>query len=56
MALVAFFEKDGKQEVLLLDIIEVPESHTGERLAKSLEECLEAMGIDDKVRQLSLTV
>ena len=51
MALVAYHEYDGALDVILLDIIEIPESHTGETLARELEDCLEAFGVAEKVSQ-----
>ena len=37
----------------LLDILEVPESHTGTALAKAFQQMLEAFGLQDQVRLLS---
>lgn len=49
MALFAFFVEDGKSVILLLDFVEVPDSHTGARLRQAVEEILGAFGIEDKV-------
>jgi hypothetical protein len=41
---------------LLLDIIEVPESHTGVALAKAFQKMLESFGLQDRVCSYSYTV
>jgi len=43
-------ELDGKPLAFLLDIVEVPKSHSGENLATAFAEILKAYGIQDKVR------
>ena len=42
--------------VFLLDIIEVPESHTGVALAKAFQKMLETFGLQDRVRSYSHAV
>ena len=42
------------QLAFLLDIIEVPESHTGVALAKAFQQMLEAFGLQDRVRHFNL--
>jgi hypothetical protein len=37
----------------LLDILKVPESHTGMALAKAFQQILEAFGLQDQVQLLS---
>lgn len=54
LAILAYFEKEGKPEVIVLDVVEVPESHTGERLAREANECLKGFGIDTKVSVLCI--
>jgi hypothetical protein len=49
VAITAHYEKDGTSKVLLLDLVEVPKSHTGVNLATAFFEVLEAFGIQDKV-------
>lgn len=57
MALVVFYVDDddesGKTTAALLDVVEVPESHTGDNLAHVFKDVLEEFGIADKVRQRS---
>ena len=42
-------EREGKLVQFLLDIVEVPESHTGETLAKEFKVVLEDFAISEKV-------
>jgi hypothetical protein len=49
MAITVHFEKNGTPMALLLDLVEVPKSHTGVNLANAFVEVLEAFGIKDKV-------
>jgi hypothetical protein len=49
MAITVHFEKNGTPMALLLDLVEVPKSHTGVNLANTFVEVLEAFGIKDKV-------
>jgi hypothetical protein len=43
-------EHNGTMLAFLLDIIEVPESHTGVALAKAFQKMLETFGVQDRVR------
>jgi hypothetical protein len=45
-------EHDGCMLALLLDIVEVPESHTGVALAKAFQKMLEVYELKDKVRSI----
>ena len=49
MAITVHFEHEGKPMAMLLDLLEVPRSHTGANLAKGFLEVLRAFGIEDKV-------
>lgn len=49
LALYAFYDHDGKHEVLLLDMKEVPDAHTGQRLGREIELILNDFGIAQKV-------
>jgi hypothetical protein len=49
MAITVHFEKNGTPMALLLDLVEVPKSHTGVNLANAFVEVLEAFVIKDKV-------
>ena len=49
MAVTVHFERDGEPIALLLDIVEVPFSHTGVNLARAFADILEDFGISDKV-------
>ena len=51
VALVVFYEDEGKTTAALLDIVEVPESHTGRKMAEVFKDVLVEFGILDKVRQ-----
>lgn len=50
VALTVHLEHEGKPLAMLLDIVEVAKSHTGENLAIALAEVLGMFGITDKVR------
>ena len=50
VAVTVHIELDGKPLAFLLDIVEVPKSHSGENLATAFAEVLKAYGIQDKVR------
>jgi hypothetical protein len=47
--LTVHFEHNGTPVALLLDIVEVAKSHSGETLATTLAKILEDYGISDKV-------
>jgi hypothetical protein len=49
VAITVHIEHDGKPLTFLLDIVEVPKSHSGENLATAFAEVLKAYGIQDKV-------
>ena len=49
MALLTSFVRDAKKLVIPLDIAEVPESHSGARLAREVHRILTEFGIEDKV-------
>ena len=49
MAIIAQLEREGKPFPFLLDILAVPESHTGETLAREFSDVLEAFEAEDKV-------
>ena len=51
VAITVHIEHDGKPLAFLLDIVEVPKSHTGVNLVISFTEVLKAYGIQDKVRR-----
>ena len=53
VALTVHLEHEGKPLSMLLDIFEVPKSHTGENLAIAFAQVLELYGIKDKVRRVS---
>jgi hypothetical protein len=42
-------ERDGKPLSMLLDVVEVPKSHTGVNLAIAFAEVLRTFGIEEKV-------
>jgi hypothetical protein len=48
------FENDGVAASMLLDVVEVPVSHTGINLAIAFSKILEDFGISDKVGRISL--
>lgn len=51
VAVTVHFEQDGMPISLLLDIIEVAESHTGQTLAAEFAKVLEGFGVADKVSE-----
>jgi len=51
VAITVHFEHGGSAKAMLLDLVEVPKSHTGSTLADTLAEALESFGIKDKVRR-----
>jgi hypothetical protein len=50
VAWTVHLEHNGAMLAFLLDIIEVPESHTGVALAKAFQQMLETFGLQDRVR------
>ena len=50
MAITAHFEHEGQPMAMLLDLVEVPRSHTGANLAEAFLKVLRAFGVEDKVR------
>ena len=52
MAFTVHLEHKGMPINLILDIVEVPQSHTGAALAKEFHKILESFGISDKVRSI----
>jgi hypothetical protein len=53
VAITVHLEQNGSPLAMLLDIVEVPKSHTGFNLAVAFARVLEDFGISDKVRSLS---
>jgi hypothetical protein len=53
VAITVHLEQNGSPLAMLLDIVEVPKSHTGFNLAVAFTRVLEDFGISDKVRSLS---
>jgi hypothetical protein len=49
MAITVHFEHKGHPMAMILDLVEVPRSHSGENLAKAFVEVLRAFGVKDKV-------
>jgi len=49
VAWTVHLEHEGTMLAFLLDIVEVPESHTGVALAKAFQKMLEAFGLQNKV-------
>ena len=56
VAWTVHLEHNGTMLAFLLDIIEVPESHTGVALAKAFQKMLETFGLQDRVRSYAHTV
>ena len=56
IAWTVHLEHDGTMLAFLLDIIEVPESHTGVALAKAFQKMLESFGLQDRVCSYSYTI
>lgn len=52
VAVTVHFEKDGKPLSMLLDMVQVAESHTGLALAAAFAKIPEDFGISDKVSML----
>ena len=52
LTLLAFFKRDGKTEVLVLNVIKVPESHHGTKLAEIINDCLKSFSIKNKASSL----
>lgn len=50
MAITVHFENEGVPVSMLLDLVEVAESHSGINLARAFGEVLEEFGISDKVK------
>jgi hypothetical protein len=50
MAITVHLEQNGKPLAMLLDIVEVPKSHTGFNLALAFVKVLKDFGISNKVR------
>lgn len=44
------FEHERSHVSMLLDLVEVPKSHTGVNLAEAFDQVLEEFGISDKVQ------
>lgn len=49
VAVTVHFEIDGKPMTILLDLVEVAESHSGINLAAAFAKILDEFGISDKV-------
>ncbi len=49
-------EHDGKALAFLLDLLEVPRSHSGRNLAEEFQGLLKEFGIEGKVSQLLVIV
>lgn len=54
VAVTVHLEHDGAPLSMLLDIVEVPKSHSGVNLALAFAEVLETFGIKEKVSYQSL--
>lgn len=52
VAITVHFENSGAPAAMLLDIVEVPESHTGYNLALAFVKVLKDFGISEKVSTL----
>ena len=55
VAVTVHFEQDGVPVSMLLDIVEVPCSHSGLNLAKAFANILEDFGVSDKVSTVLLS-
>ena len=55
VAVTVHFEQDGVPISMLLDIVEVPRSHSGLNLAKAFANILEDFGVSDKVSVVPLS-
>jgi hypothetical protein len=49
VAITVHFENEGEPMCLLLDVVEVPHSHSGLNLAAAFAKVLDEFGISDKV-------
>jgi len=49
VALTVHLERDGKPLSMLLDVVEVPKSHSGVNLARAFADVLQTFGIKEKV-------
>lgn len=49
LAINAFWEEDGKEQFIILDVVEVPFAHTGRNLASVFYGVLKDFGILEKV-------
>jgi hypothetical protein len=49
MAIMVHFKHEGQPMAILLDVIEVPRSHSGVNLAEAFLDVLRAFGVEDKV-------
>lgn len=56
VAITVHLEHEGKPLSFLLDLVEVPMSHTGENLAKAFAEVLQTFGIQKKVRNFDTEI
>ncbi len=54
IAITVHFERSGKPFSMLLDLVEVAESHTGVNLGIAFTDVLKKFGIEDKVRALNI--
>ena len=50
IAITVHLEHEGKPLSMLLDLVEVPKSHTGANLAAAFADVLKAFGLQDKIR------
>ena len=55
VAITVHFEHNGEAMAMLLDLVEVPRSHTGANLADAFVDVLRAFGIEDKVNKQEKT-
>ena len=53
MAIMVHFEHEGKPLSMLLDLVEVAESHTGVNLGIAFMNVLKTFGVEEKVRFLN---
>jgi len=52
IAITVHFGRAGKPMAMILDIVELPESHTGVNLGTAFVTVLQNFGVDEKVRAL----
>ncbi len=50
MAITVHFEQEGQPMAILLNVVEVPRSHSGVNLAEAFLDVLRAFGVEDKVK------